>query len=284
MSLRRLAVNTLQDSLLLLTPRRSLARVGRFLSNTARLDLANEIDNNGERLVQRTVISSAPSTRPLTIFDVGANQGDWTNPLLDCCNEFQCKNLALYCFEPVASTMAILKRNTVRPPFAPSIHYVQCALSHQCGQAQIAVPEDGSGISALTPDPAFHHTRLETVDLLTVDEFADRNQLAAIDLIKIDAEGHDLSVIRGAAGMMKRQAVGIIQFEYNQRWVWSHAFLFDAFQIADDNSYQVGKVTRRGIEVYPRWHPELEKFVEGNYLLCTKQWLHRFPTFPWWNS
>lgn len=165
MSLRRLAANTLQDSLLLLTPRRSLARFGRFLYNTARLDLANEIHKNGEKLVQRTIVAGAPSTRPLTIFDVGANQGDWTNPLLDYCAEFQCNNLALYCFEPVASTMAILKRNTVRPnsplpsitSSAPSPPVRTCPncrprrrLRHQCPHSRPLRRSLPPGVSRLT--------------------------------------------------------------------------------------------------------------------------------------
>lgn len=31
--------------------------------------------------------------------------------------------------------------------------------------------------------------------------------------------------------------------------------------------YKVAKVTAKGLEVYPRWHFELEVFREGNYLV-----------------
>lgn len=44
----------------------------------------------------------------------------------------------------------------------------------------------------------------------------------------------------------------------------------------------MGKVTPLGIEVYPRWHPELEKFVEGNYLAFLPGQAQDLPTIKWW--
>jgi len=282
--IRKMAIKASQTTLLALAPRRSLARIARFLGNTARLDMPNDIGRNGELLVQSTVLSNAAKGRPLVVFDVGANRGEWVVPLLEQCDSIGCVNISVHCFEPVSSTMSMLRRSTSKPAWQGRIQYVMCALSDRVGRTEISVVGDGAGTNALTPDPAACVSRYEAVDLVTVDEYCQANSITHIALLKIDVEGHDLSVIRGAVGMLKRQAIDVIQFEYNHRWVWSHAFLFDAFAIADSVSYGVGKVTARGIEVYDYWHPELEKFVEGNYLLCKKDWLQRFPTFSWWNA
>ena len=58
------------------------------------------------------------------------------------------------------------------------------------------------------------------------------------------------------------------QFEYNHRWILGRFFLRDAFELVQAFGYRVGKLTPRGVEFYPGWDPELETFVEGNYVAC----------------
>jgi hypothetical protein len=53
----------------------------------------------------------------------------------------------------------------------------------------------------------------ESVALTTVDEFAAANGVARIDLLKIDAEGSDLNVLRGAAGMLEKGAISFVLAE-----------------------------------------------------------------------
>ena len=43
-------------------------------------------------------------------------------------------------------------------------------------------------------------------------------------------------------------------------------------------------MTRRGIELYRGWDPELETFVEGNYVGLREDWMARVNTFPWWKE
>ena len=42
-----------------------------------------------------------------------------------------------------------------------------------------------------------------------------------VDLLKVDAEGHDAAVLRGAAGLLARARVGALIFEYGHGWVTS---------------------------------------------------------------
>jgi hypothetical protein len=41
-------------------------------------------------------------------------------------------------------------------------------------------------------------------------------------------------------------------------------------------------VTPRGIEFYEAWHPELESFKEGNYLLVRPEVRRGMQTVTWW--
>jgi hypothetical protein len=44
-------------------------------------------------------------------------------------------------------------------------------------------------------------------------------------MIKIDAEGHDLAVLRGGQQLLKTHAISVLQFEYNHRWIYSRTYL-----------------------------------------------------------
>lgn len=51
------------------------------------------------------------------------------------------------------------------------------------------------------------------VQLRTIDSFCGEHCISAIDILKIDAEGYDLHVLHGAAGLLERQSVGVIYVE-----------------------------------------------------------------------
>ncbi len=124
---------------------------------------------------------------------------------------------------------------------------------------------------------------IESVTLNTVDDYCREQGIGRVDLMKIDAEGHDLAVMTGARRMLQQRAIGAMQYEYNQRWIESRHFLKDVFDLLAPLGYKIGKVTARGIEFYPNWHFELESFREANYLACTDETARIFPTVKWWN-
>src|ERR1700730_8170910 len=90
--------------------RRCLARIGRYLTNTARLDVANDMRTNGEQLVQELVLRNYPKNRDLVVFDVGAHVGDWSAQLLGANASRNREICFLHAFEPVSSTMEMLLR------------------------------------------------------------------------------------------------------------------------------------------------------------------------------
>ena len=263
--------------------RRNLVRVARYLTNTARLDVLNDMRLNGELLVQDTVLANFPADRELVVFDVGANLGEWSLQLLARSDLAKRSVGMLHAFEPVSSTMRILQENLRGINSSWKISPVQQALSNKHGHADIAVIEEGCGINSLIPDAKQPIKRKETVELATIDDYCEAHCVAEIALLKIDAEGHDLFVLRGASRLLSQKAINVVQFEYNFRWAFSRTTLLDAFEYAQSFDYRVGKVTPGGIEFYEHWDPELEKFVEGNYLICHPEWAGKFPQIRWWN-
>jgi FkbM family methyltransferase len=218
------------------------------------------------------------------VFDVGANVGDWAAQLIDLAVGSRARGGVLHLFEPVEATMVLLRQKLSVVPSGWRVLFFSNGMSHTSGKARISVVADGSGINAIAPDPLETISRIEAIDLTTVDDHCRANNVAEIAFLKVDTEGHDLFVLHGAAQMMAERRIHVIQFEYNHRWVWSHAFLYDVFAHAATHGYALGKVTPAGIEFYSRWHPELERFIEGNYVLCRSDWVSKFPRVAWWNE
>ena len=56
-------------------------------------------------------------------------------------------------------------------------------------------------------------TRLEQVDLKTIDDFCEEQGIAHVGFLKMDTEGSDLDVLRGAENILRNQDVDIVQVE-----------------------------------------------------------------------
>jgi FkbM family methyltransferase len=257
--------------------RRNLVRLGRAISMEARLDVNNDMSTNGESMVQECAIRAAQAGRELVVFDVGANIGEWTRSILD---KAAGRGTQVHVFEPASATFAQLRQNLAGE--SRRTVFVNEALSDKKGSADFFVMGAGLGTNSLHPGTG-GTKKVETVRLNTVDEYCRQNHISHIDLLKVDAEGHDLNVLDGARGMLAGHAISILQIEYNHRWIGARRYLKDAFELLLPIGYLFGKVTPRGIEFYPAWHFELESFREGNYIACLPECVPLFPAIKWWN-
>ena len=257
-----------------------MARFGRELSNWARLDVPNKIAANGELLVQSRIFERTGATNPV-FFDVGANVGDWTVALLRRSQASKASRISIHAFEPCAGTRRSLEEVIRRDDPDGAVTIVPVALSNESGSRSFYVIGAGAGRNSLYPN---NETSVETVETTTLDEYCARTRIESIAFLKIDTEGHDMSVIEGAKGMLEKHRIAVVQFEYNHLWVSARRYLKDVFEFAAPLGYTVAKITPSGVEPYLKWHPELETFREANYILATKESLEWFPAVRWWNA
>jgi len=243
-------------------------RVGRALYMEARGDCSTEVVLLGELMVQHCIIKAAlkRGVNHLYCFDIGANIGDWSKPMLLECEKMGVE-LDLYLFEPVPSTHKILRKNIgVRS----NIYYESIALSSGKGSTEMYLVGDCAGTNSLHKDHSNMQKDVISVATMSIEEYLLTKDIEYVDLIKIDTEGHDAEVIAGALQVLKEGKVSVIQFEYNFRWVFSRCFLKDIFDLIDNTDYRLGKVCSDHIELYTAWHPEMERYFEANYLLIKK--------------
>jgi len=266
-------------SLMRLSGRSFTYRVGRLLMNEARFDVPNDPASNGERELQATVLHYRQPNRKTVIFDVGANVGDWACSLLNQAEDLA--SLEVHAFEPCSGTYEILLGRIAALRVSDNVIAVRKACSSSAGVGGLHIVGVGAGTNSLTCME--HSDAVEQVELVSIDDYCHSCNIDHISLLKIDAEGHDIDVIKGATSMLQRQNVDVLQFEYNQRWIFNGAFLRDAFGTLSPFGYSIGKVTPYGVEFYESWDWELETF-RGNYLACLPQWISRFNSIvPSWN-
>ena len=140
--------------------------------------------------------------RPQTIVEVGAWQGD--DALIDVCRR---RGHRLYLFEPNPKWVAVLRDNTAG---APNIRVIPAAVSDTDGQATLylANHDDCSSLQQFATDanrnwahPWHGYATFEMVgevaaDVVRLDTFMNREGIARIDFLEIDAQGEDLRVVQ----------------------------------------------------------------------------------------
>lgn len=66
---------------------------------------------------------------------------------------------------------------------------------------------------------------------MPLDQYCKDNAIDHIDFIKIDTEGHELSVLRGCEQLIYDHNLKVVQFEFNEMNVMSRSFLRDFYSI-----------------------------------------------------
>jgi FkbM family methyltransferase len=260
-----------------------VVRASRFVLNRARRDVpSNNVDSDGELSLQRWVLAASQSGQQVHVVDVGANVGQWSSGIISAARQADRRDdLDLHAFEPSMYTFEQLCSSFSQERLTLN----RLAISDKSGAATLHVIVPGGGTNSLhrshdTPDS----TVVETVTMTTLDEYADQAGLKQITLLKIDTEGNDMAVLRGAQTLLSSQRISVIQFEYNRWWVYARSFLRDAFDLFQPLGYQIGKLTPWGVEFYPGWHSDLETFVQGNYVAIAPGASGWVPTVEWWKS
>lgn len=247
-------------------------RLGRKLYMSARGEPNNNLPaSSGEVYVQKSVISGAKDTSCLTVFDIGANRGQWSLQFASILPDSRRVSdaIAHHVFEPTPKSRELTQQRLKDIGHLDFVSLHDVALSDEVGEAKFAIWNDTAGTNTLRFDErqAQDAKYIITVPLQTLDSFANANGVDHIHLAKVDTEGNDARVISGAKSLLAAEAIDVMQFEYNHRWIDARAYLKDAFSAIIGTPYMLCRVMPNSLEFFEAWHPELERFFEANYVL-----------------
>ncbi len=139
---------------------------------------------------------------PLHVFDVGASNGSWSIKASGYFGSAQ-----FHLFDPLLENEPALKLLCERDT---RFHYRLTALGAEPGEVQMNVTPDHDASSLLRwdgEDPA----RRRTIPVATLDQLMDRGDLPEPGLVKIDVQGFELEVLKGARRALETAEVFIVE-------------------------------------------------------------------------
>ncbi len=137
----------------------------------------------------------------MVFFDIGANQGFYT--LLAA--KMVGPSGKVFSFEPVPSQLKKLKRNIKINRFG-NIITEQSAVSYESGFSNINICLNGDEAMSSLREPykdASLKRKVIQVPLYSIDDYVRKFNIKSIDFIKIDVEGGELDVLKGAINIIK---------------------------------------------------------------------------------
>jgi len=141
-----------------------------------------------------------------TILDVGANTG-----LYSILSYNSQPNAKIFAFEPYTVNMTRLQKNTALNSLSDNFTPVAKAVGNSNEMLSFTVPENDQVCDVLSADSEFTNKfyrkwiNYKQIDVpqVTLNGFVKEQALSSVDLIKIDVENFELSVLQGALEVLE---------------------------------------------------------------------------------
>lgn len=222
------------------------------------------VEKSGEvRAMQHVKVCLGSQPRPLILFDVGANVGQYSTALRQCFQD----SATIYAFEPSAEAFAQYKENV---PIGSHTHVYPFGFGDREETVDLYYSHSGAPVATVyrqkTELDRYQRQEHETVTLRTLDQFSAENQISRIDFLKVDVEGHELKVLEGARSLLEADAIQYIQFETSDGTMDARTYLRDFFDLLGSR-YRIYRVVRDGLLLLPSYSSRYELFLDAvNYL------------------
>lgn len=222
----------------------------------------SDYKNSGELATIKYVSSKFSNNKLVTVFDVGANVGKYSKLL----SENFSGDTNIYSFEPSLVTHSELAKN-VRG--VKNITPINIGFSDKTGNGVLYSDKKKSGLASIY-DRRLNHFGIilknhEKIKLTTIDEYSRKNNIRRINFLKIDAEGNEFKILKGANKMLSKKKINYIQFEFGGCNIDSRTFLQDFYYLFGKN-YKLYRIVKNGIYPLGSYKEHYECFVTTNYL------------------
>lgn len=256
----------IKKSFLYITGKR---RYQRFFEELLELSLkglhigeGGSINSSGELYVLKGLQKQQGIDSKLTIFDVGANIGNYSKMIKDIFKD----KAKVFAFEPSKKTFQKLLQNTNH---LSNITCFNFGFGNEETRLNLYSNKDESGLASVYKRKLDHFNiemnLNELIELRTIDGFCRENKINHINLLKIDVEGHELKVLEGARNMLSSQKIDFIQFEFGGCNIDSKTYFQDFYYLLKDN-YHIYRVLKDGIFKIEKYKETYEIFKTTNFL------------------
>lgn len=151
----------------------------------------------------------------------------------------------VYTFEPGTYAHSILKKVHLLKRLT-NVSIFKMGASDKNGKSVLSVPIKSSGSigfgrSSINGED-FTHALREEIPLTTLDHFSKTHQLPRVDLIKIDVEGHEMSVLNGAQKLLKDYAPAVMIEINHEHLLKAGTQPLDIFNFFKSLGYHYGRI------------------------------------------
>lgn len=182
----------------------------------------------------------------MTIFDVGANVGQSTIIYID-----KFKNGKIYSFEPVYATFQKLKKATSTNKNVSCFH---TALGEFKGSQVIPLQEKSTlnSLSSTRNATISEGDETEEIKIEKLDQIFLDLKLSEIDFLKIDTEGFEMEVLKGAENTLQQGKIKFILLELGIKKHPRTTFYNDVSNYLSLNGYDVVGFYKQSSSLYTK--------------------------------
>ncbi len=216
--------------------------------------------DDGEKTVLSIISNKLGREKELTLFDVGANVGGYTEELLDFF-----PNSHVHSFEPALATYHALEANIKSDRATLN----KLALSDSEGVMKLFYDEELSGAASLYNRHMESHNvvfdKVEECKVTTLDAYCQKNEISKIDFLKLDVEGNELSTLLGGESLLGK--IPFIQMEFGGANIDSRTYFRDFWELLHDKyGYKVNRIVKDGLYEVKNYSETMELFACTNFL------------------
>jgi FkbM family methyltransferase len=175
---------------------------------------------------------------PKLFIDVGANKGEYTSRLLAACPSAE-----VHAFDASPFAVSELER---RFKNRGNVRVIGLGLSDKGETLTLRSPTEGAGVASFYEHVGEHIEAFSSTQCITLDEYCEKAGLTEIGLLKVDVEGHELSVLKGALRLLDSGAIHAIQFDGGAAF-GSRIFFHDFWTLLRGRNYKISRVLPFGL-------------------------------------
>ena len=216
---------------------------------------------------EKKFIQSLKKFKPKVCIDIGAHVGEFSNLLIE---ELGCKVIG---FEPNKYSFQELKK--LESQYQDNLKTYNYAITNKNKKTYLYYGSNKSQLASLnqkfTKISFIQNKNKMKINGITLDKFFEKNKnIKRIDFIKIDTEGHELEVLKGAEKTIKKFKPSFIQLEFNWHQLYKNnsLLMFQKFL----NNYEPYRILPFGpplIKIDPH-RPENNIFHLSNIVFIKK--------------
>jgi FkbM family methyltransferase len=185
----------------------------------------------------------------MTVFDVGANTGLWSEAFLKTQGARTGRHVM---FEPMQGNLDHLTRRdtNILGKLTASTEIVPAAMGAAEGEVEIHFDKDTTTLASISNTSSdLGHRVVElgqsrTVPLTTVDAQVAARGIEQLHLLKIDVEGYEMQVLKGAEAALRAGRIRNIFFEFGVHQTQNGESFRDFFEMLSRLGFQIYKSAR----------------------------------------